>query len=84
MNGIWFNGRLIQSEMSNIDENWRQKFTNVTNSIKETASISELQGITAVGMLKMLDYQLTGQYPRVGLNTTPFSGSDQDKSPIQG
>lgn len=70
--------------MSNIDENWRQKFTNVSNSIKETASISELQGITAVGMLKMLDYQLAGQYPRVGLNSTPFSTANQNKSPIQG
>lgn len=69
--------------MSGIGETWRQKFSTLSNAIRETADTSELQGLTALGMLKMLDYQLSGQYPRVGLNTTPFSSNEQQNAQNQ-
>jgi hypothetical protein len=57
------------------EEDWRAKFEILENLIKDASRVSKIYGITALGMLTMLDAQLSGEYERVGLEKMPFSTS---------
>ena len=64
----------------NIEENWRNKFNLLTKSIKDLSLTSEMHGIISIGMLSMLDSQLSGQFPQIGLSKLPFLTNQNDFS----
>ena len=60
---------------------FEQNFQTLSEKIKELSSVNELYGTTIVGMLSLLSSQLEGEYPKTGLENTPFTNPNQSNAP---
>ena len=57
----------------NNEESLKQRFLFLSKNLKDISSISEMHGVISLGMLSMIESQLNGDLPKVGIAHFPNS-----------